>query len=337
MFLGLHKRPTYNEVIETLNTNKDLIVKPNREATQFARTAEYLNLVSESFRDIEQTQINEMKRKQMEELVRQQTMSNGTDFHQHNTHNRRPGPPPDPPTTQGPEEHNISTPRGGGGQPSAGARLFESAHQQPTNTDAAHRASYTQWHAGNLPAGAVGATPYDDTNSQWSGYGQRLGDPITPHTSKKSRRGEESQPTLTAESIAQGKKMVKEANKQLKEAEKERIRVKKENMKAERDDKVRNKADKEKAKRERKKENKKSKGSQDIPIDDEDMEEEQKRLKRDAENTPGNPKRKARRIRKNTGEAPPQQASSSSAAPAPVATEPPKPKPKAKGRPTKKT
>ena len=171
MFMGLHRRPTYNEVIETLNTNKDLIVKPNRQATQFARTAEYLNLVSESFRDIEQTQLNEMKRKQMEELVRQQTMSNGTDFHQHNTHNRRPGPPLDLPTTEGPEEHDISTPRGEGGG-AVGAGLFEAAHETPVATAAA------------------------TADNTFRGYSQRLGDP----TVNRSERTIEN-PQLTEEQV----------------------------------------------------------------------------------------------------------------------------------------
>ena len=64
MFLGLHKRPTYNEVVESLSTNKDLIIKPNRQATAFARTAEYLNLMNESFKNIEDTQLKEMKARQ---------------------------------------------------------------------------------------------------------------------------------------------------------------------------------------------------------------------------------------------------------------------------------
>ena len=85
---GLKKKQTYHEIVETLDTNKQLNVFPNRAATRFARSAEYLNLLDESFKNIEANQMKEMKHHYLDNILRQSTVKDEIDYHEARTRER---------------------------------------------------------------------------------------------------------------------------------------------------------------------------------------------------------------------------------------------------------
>ena len=73
--VGLHKKATFNELIDHIVNDKDKIVYPNRFAKQLRNSFALSQLDGEGMRQMEIQQINAMKEQQKEHILRQFAMN----------------------------------------------------------------------------------------------------------------------------------------------------------------------------------------------------------------------------------------------------------------------
>ena len=150
-FKGLRKKPTYEEMIDYLQNDQEVIRYPNRYA-KFLRDSPWLSQMDgQGMRDMEEQQVSEMREHRKEQAIREMAMNTGQNVNEiraemaHNssfaqteggqdemsdTAPQQPPPPPPPPSPP-PTETSSRRMQGSGPLPQEDVMMHMSPHMPP--------------------------------------------------------------------------------------------------------------------------------------------------------------------------------------------------------------